>query len=62
MLELVHITYRQHTCSELPMDVILCVASNAIWWSVMKVDPLQQHFCCKETLRIAYSALKAGKF
>ncbi|KAK3932889.1 putative phospholipid-transporting ATPase IM [Frankliniella fusca] len=59
IIDLVHITFCQHICSELPLEVVLCVASNAMRWGVMKVDPLQQHSCCRESLQIAYSALKA---
>ena len=51
----------QLICSELPLDLVLCVACNSIWWVLMKVDPLNQHFCQREALDIAIYSLKTGK-
>lgn len=56
--ELFHVTHCQHTCSKIPLNVLLCVTSNAMWWSIMKIDPLQQHSCSRETLLMASSTLK----
>lgn len=50
----------QHICNELPLDLVLCVAYNCMWWTVMKIDPFNQHFCQKEAMDIAVYSLKAG--
>lgn len=47
----------QHACSRLPLDLILTVTCNAMWWGIMKVDPSDQQSCQKDVINAAVYSL-----
>lgn len=49
----------QSVCSELPLELVLCTTCNLLWWTNMKVDPLQQHSNHNDSLVAALFSFKA---
>ncbi|XP_034253196.1 uncharacterized protein LOC117652413 [Thrips palmi] len=47
----------QHVCSKLPLDLVLSVTCNVMWWGAMKVDPCDQQSYQREIINAAIYSL-----